>query len=155
MNAGSFLTDSQQDALGNVFFNLHATYARPIIIWKTARKTVILSNPANSYIFDNAPFNDDIQVVPVSGLFQARILYGKQQPLEQFSTPQSKEATDQINIRNEKGIVRIQVDATGASYLFDAKQVTFDNEIFDIDATQRPHGIFSPKFYTFYLTKLN
>lgn len=155
MNPGSFLTDSQEDALGNVFFKLHATFARPIVIWKTAKHTVVLSNPANSYIFDQAPFNDTTQTVQVSGTFQARILYGKKQDLDQFSTVRTDKASDQINIRNEEGSVRIQVDATGAAYLFDAKQVTFDGEIFDIDTTQRPHGLFAPKFYTFYLTKLN
>lgn len=155
MNPGSFLSDAQEDSLGNVFYKLHATFARPIVIWKNAKQTVILSNPANSYIFENAPFNDTEQTVQISGLFQARILYAKREDLGQFSTPKSDRSTDQVNLLKEEGSVRIQVDATGAAYLFDAKVVTFDGEIFDLATTQRPHGLFAPKFYTFYLTKLN
>lgn len=150
-----FISPSQQDYLGNEFFRLHATFARDIIIYKTPQETVILSNPANSYIYNQAPFNDQVQVVQVSGIFKARILYGKKQELGNFTSPKNDEATDQINLLKQEGQVRIQVDMTGAAYLFDAKKVTFDGEIFDITADKRPHGLFAPKFCAFYLTKLN
>jgi hypothetical protein len=150
-----FISPTQQDYLGNEFFRLHATFARDIVIYKTPQQTVILSNPANSYIFDQAPFNDQVNTVPVSGVFKARILYGKKQEEGLFSSPKNDEASDQVNLLKEEGQVRIQVDMTGAAYLFDAKRVTFDGEIFDITASKRPHGLFAPKFCAFYLTKLN
>lgn len=152
----SFLSDSQKDSLGNQFFKLHDTFARPITIWKNAQQTVISSNPSNNYLFEKAPFNDTTQKVLVSGTFMARILYDKYELLTQFNgTSASAGSANQVNLKRENGGVRIQVDITGANYLFDAQTVTFDGEIFDISSTERPHGLFPPKFYSFYLNKLN
>jgi hypothetical protein len=62
---------------------------------------------------------------------------------------------DQVNLRKEEGQVRIKLDPTGASYLFDAKRVTFDGEVFTIGTSKRPHGLFTPHFYDFWLQKEN
>lgn len=150
----SLISDAQKDILGSQFFSVHDTFARPIAIYKNAKQTIISTKQTNNYMFENAPTNDVVQNVQVSGIFMARILYDKEEMLKQFSSA-NLGPDSQVNLLREDGGVRIQVDYTGAQYLFGAQLVTFDGEIFNINSTQRPHGLFAPKFYTFYLAKLN
>ena len=138
-------------------FNLiHDTFARPISIYRQGQNIIIATNAANNQFFQNAPFNDKVQTVAVSGIFNARVLYSKIEDLEMF-TPFGirKLGGDQVNLQHEQGQVRIKLDPTGASYLFDAKRVEFDGEIFTIRTSQRPHGLFVPNFYDFILQKEN
>lgn len=140
----------------NKFNLIHDTFSRPISIYRQAQTIVITSNPANNALFQNAPFNDQVQNVAVSGVFNARILYSKKEDLQMF-TPFGirKLGGDQVNLQNEQGQVRIKLDPTGASYLFDAKRVEFDGDIFTIRTSKRPHGLFTPYFYDFILQKEN
>ena len=150
-----FLSDAQKDSLGCQFFNTHLTFGRPITIWRNAEQIVLSSNPSNNYLFENAPFNDVTQPVLVSGTFLARIKYPAKEPSNQYSASTTPGKADQVGLQHEDGTVRITVDATGSAYLFDAKKVTFDDEIFSINSSDRPHGLFAPKFYDYVLRKLN
>jgi len=148
----SYLTSGQKDSLGNLFFDLHATFARPIAIFKTAKETVISTNPAHNFLFEGAPTNDIVQDVQQSGVFQARILYGKkQEDLLPFAAMRQAQPAIQI----EEGEARIKLDATGAAFMADVERVTFDGNIFRVVTAPRPHGLFDPKFRDFYLKRLN
>lgn len=154
--SSSYLTTAQKDNLSNQFFNLHQTFGRSITIWRTAEQIVLSSNPSNNYLFESAPFNDVTQPILVSGTFLARIRYPKDERLVLFTTNPTKDGTDQLVTQREDGVVRITVDATGSAYLFDAKRITFDNEIFDIESSKRPHSLVStPNFFDYILKKLN
>jgi hypothetical protein len=65
------------------------------------------------------------------------------------------EAADQVLLKKEEGLVRIKVDATGAAFLFGTTRVEMDDDIFDMRTSKRPHGLFKPDFYTFFLKKVN
>lgn len=135
---------------------IHDTYARPISIYRQSENIIISTSVSNNSLFTSAPFNDTVQTVAVSGIFNARVLYNKQEALGMFEPfGIRKLGGDQVNIQKEEGMVRIKLDPTGASYLFDAKRVTFDGEVFTIRATKRPHGLFTPHFYDFWLQKEN
>lgn len=147
----SYLTDSAKTQAGDEFNNLHATFARPITIFKTAQQVVISTNPAHNFLFQDAPMNDIVQNVIQSGVFPARILYGKREDLTQFAGANNQQPV----IRLKEGEARIKLDPTGAAFLQGVDRVTFDNTIFDLTTSQRPHGLFDPNFYTFYLKKIS
>lgn len=155
----SSLISSGAKVLYESQFNLvHDTFSRPISIYRQSEKIIISTNAGNNSFFSNAPFNDQVQNVAVSGVFNARILYSKMENLGMFEPfGIRKLGGDQVNLRKEEGMVRIKLDPTGASYLFDAQRVTFDGTVFSIRTSQRPHGLFAnpPKFYDFYLQKEN
>ena len=137
---------------------IHDTFARPIFIFRQSENIIITTNPSNNSLFSNAPFNDQVQNVAVSGIFNARILYKDMEPLGEYEPfGIRKLGGDQVNLRKEEGMVRIKLDPTGASYLFDAQRVQFDGTIFSIRTSKRPHGLFAnpPRFYDFYLQKEN
>jgi hypothetical protein len=151
----SYLTNSQKTNWNNEFNNIHATFARPIAIYKTAKQIVINPNPDNNIFFQNAPFNSEVETIQQSGIFQARIKYGTRENLTPFNSIQYRGASEQNMIRLEEGEVRLKLDPTGAAFLAGAKRVTFDGTIFDVVTSKRPHGLFDPNFETFYLKKLN
>ena len=153
--SASLLTDQEKADLSNQFFIVHDTYARPIVIYQTAYQTVISTNPSTNILFDNAPFNSPTETVIQSGVFQARVLYGKKEPLNPFGSVQRNNASDQSMILLEEGEVRLRVDATGAAMLASCERVTLDNTIFNLQTTQRPHGLTGPpNFFDFYLKKI-
>lgn len=150
-----FIPESQRLTLANEFFRLHATYARDIVIYQTATETVISTSPSENILFDNAPFNSETTTIINSGIFKARILYPKIEPLVPFGGVQSNLSADQSMIRLTDGTVRIRLDATGAALLSSCERVTFDNTIFDVETTQRPHALFGPpNFFDFNLKKI-
>jgi hypothetical protein len=147
----SFISPQDEQTFGNQFNDLHATWARPISIFRQAQQVIIATNPAHNFIYDTSPTNDIVANIPVSGVFQARIAYNKQQTRNQFST----DKTEQVNLKMFEGDVRIKLDPTGAAFLEGASRVQFDGSTFEIINSQRPHGLFAPNFYTYFLKKLN
>lgn len=147
----SYLSDAAKTWSNDQFNNLHATFSRPITIYKTAQQTVVLTNPENNYLFQQAPFNSVVETVIQSGIANARILYGKKQSEVQFGG--AGYAQNQIQLA--EGEVRIRLDPTGTALLADAKRISFDGTTFDSITSKRPHGLFSPNFNDFYLKKLN
>lgn len=154
INMQSYLSKDQENQYGDEFYNLHATFAREIRIFKSAEQVVILTNPNNSFIFNDAPTNDIVQYTIQSGTFGARILYGKRENLASFNSFQRLGGSNQPVVRLEDGEVRIKLDPTGSAFLIGCDKVTFDGTIFDVVTSQRPHGLFDPKFDTFYLKKI-
>ena len=149
--ATSYLSDAQKTALNDQFNNLHATFARPITIWKTAQQIIISTNPDNNTIFGGAPDNNEVLVVQQSGVFMARVLYGKRQEPSTFNSTNSA----QNNLWLQEGEVRIRLDPTGAAFLEGAKNVTLDGFVCEVVPNKRPHGLFNPNFYDFFVKKEN
>lgn len=145
----SFLTPAFKNQLNNTFNDLHATFGRPIAIFRTALEIVIENSASNNYLFDQAPFNSAKTEVVQSGVFLARILYGKKELLNPFQV----QSNEQNMIRLQDGEVRIKLDPTGASYLGNCERVRFDNTLFTVDTPKRPHGLFDPNFQTFFLRR--
>lgn len=151
----SYLTVAQKDSYNNEFNNLHATFGRPITIYKTAQETVLVTNPLNNYLFQGAPNNSLTSTVIQSGVYLARILWGKKEVLNPFNTVQRDNASDQNMIRLSEGEARIKLDPTGAAFLAGCEKVQFDNAILDVVTDPRPHGLFDPNFVTYYLKRQN
>jgi len=149
----SFLTPAQKEPLNNIFNNLHATFMRPITVYKTAQETVVVSNSENNWLFQQAPFNSVMDTVQQSGVFGARILYAKKENLVPFSVDSTRSDTQNM-IRLSEGDVRLKLDPTGAAFLAGCERVTFDGTIFNVITDKRPHGLFTPNFETFFLKKI-
>jgi hypothetical protein len=78
---------------------------------------------------------------------KARILYVGRQFEDSFDA----EAGAQIKVDKHVGEVRVKVNKDGYDFLKGAKRCELDGRIFTISSDERPHGLFSPKYYTFYL----
>lgn len=150
----SLFTNTEKSLLEDQMNYMHDSFMRPIVIYRKNNEVVIYENPQHDFIYQTAPTNTLTVNVPVSGVFNARILYGQKQILDNFNSIGGR-GQDQINIRKDDGTVRIKLDVTGAAFLEGAERITFDNMIFTIDGGKRPHGLFTPQYYTFTLKKQN
>lgn len=148
-------SSSEKIELSNPFNDIHDTFSRPIYIYKVADQVVIYNNPNHNFIWDAAPENSETQTTVVSGQFDARIKYGTEQKKDNFSSETRNNAEEQNTSELELGMVRIKLDPSGAEFLIGAKRIKFDDEIFEIKTSKRPHGLFTTQFYTFFLKKIN
>lgn len=145
---GSLLISAtDQNSLNNVFNDMQATFGRPITIYQSATETVLVTNPDNNFLYQQAPMNSLTSTVINSGVYTARILWGKREELVPFAGG----GLSQNQIRLQEGHARIKLDPTGASYIANADRVVFDQYTMMVDTSPRPHGLFDPNFVTLYL----
>lgn len=149
-----YFTSSEKSSFEGLMQNVHDTYARPITMFKTSQKIIIFTNTEHNFIFDSGPNQTTTQDIIVSGVFQARILYKSDQPSEMYKGGDGNLNQTQNFQQIPQGDVRLKVTPEGRDFLVDATRVEFDGTIFNIKSDQRPHGLFTPKFYNFYLTRL-
>ena len=88
-----------------------------------------------------------IQRKIVETTFKARIMYVGRQNEDIFDG----ETSAQIKVDKHIGEVRIKVDKIGYEYLKETKRCELDGRKFTIVSDEMPHGLFTPKYYTFYL----
>ena len=148
--ASSLISATDKNSLNNVFNSIHATFGRPITIYQSATETVLVTNPDNNFLYQQAPMNSLTSTVIQSGVYLARILWGKKEDLVPFAGG----GLAQNQIRLQEGHARIKLDPTGAAYIASAERIVFDNYTMMIDTSPRPHGLFDSNFRTLYLKPL-
>lgn len=145
---------AELDALIN---DVSDTFARPLVLIKSAEQVVVSDNPNHSFVFSQAPTNSVTEVTPITGYFSGRIWYEQRQPtdfLKAFGVGQSR-GGDQLPNHLNNGMARLKLEPSGAAFMADTKRVQFDGFTFTIESTPRPHGLFTPKFYTYWLKQTN
>jgi len=146
----SLISAANKTVLNNAFNDLQATFGRPITIYQSAQETVLVTNADNNFLYQQAPMNSLTSTVIQSGVYLARVLYGKREELVPFAGG----GLAQNQVRLSEGEVRIKLDPTGAAYLAGAERIQFDGNTFMVNTDPRPHGLFTPNFKTFYLKKV-
>jgi hypothetical protein len=146
---GSLLTDSEKGELQNAFDDLHDTFARPVYYFKEAKTVVLSTNPSFNAIYQqNNIQKTTVTKVIQSGSFNARITYDADRSQSYMSSP---EIDSQLKLKLPDGSVRIKVDQSGYNTLKTTKRIDFDDRRFSIESDVRPHGLFKPSYYTFFL----
>jgi len=142
-------TSSEKSDLESVFDDLHDTFGRSLIAFKDSTKTIISTNADFNYLYNNVKGDatKTIKNVTQYKSIKARILYED----KQRETLYDAEANAQIKVDRPVGTVRLKVDKDGYDYLKDSKRIELDGKVFVFDSDVRPFGLFSPKYYTFYL----
>ena len=145
---GSLINNIDKESLESVFDDIHDTFARDIKFIKDAQKIILSTDPNYNYLYKNSRGQiTSVQRKIIQTTFKARILYVDKQNEDLFDGP----AASQIKVEGHIGEVRIKVTKEGYDYLKDTKRCELDGRKFSIASDERPHGLFSPKFYTFYL----
>jgi hypothetical protein len=144
----SFIDNIDKDGLESVFDDLHDTFARDIKFIKDSQKIILSTNPNYNYLYKNTQGQmSSIKNKIIQTTMKARILYVGRQFEDSFDA----EAGAQIKVDKHVGEVRVKVNKDGYDFLKGAKRCELDGRIFTISSDERPHGLFSPKYYTFYL----
>jgi hypothetical protein len=137
----------------SVIGDIHDTFSRPILVYKTPETTIVSTDTNYNYFYDGPDANtgsEYVEYTPVSGIVNARIQYDK--TLEKyFASAKGKEYQD-FELVGDAGMVRLKINSGDYStYFADAIDIQFDGFQFENFRTQRPHGLFSPKYYSLYL----
>jgi hypothetical protein len=149
---GSLIDNIDKDSLESVFESMHDTFARDIKFIKDAKRVILSTDPNYNYLYKNVKGRvTSIKRKIVETTFKARIMYIGRQNEDIFDG----DASSQIKVDKHIGEVRIKVDSIGYEYLKNTKRCEFDGRKFSIISDEMPHGLFSPKYYNFYLKAID
>lgn len=131
------------------------TFSRELTCFKTPEKTILDTSENYSFSYDAPDYSNDnavdlVSYSGISGKFQTCIQYDKS--LERlFANPQGSRP-ENFRIIMDDGMVRLKVKSGDYNdFIKDSVNIQFDGYQFEIFNTERPHGLFSPKYYTLYL----
>jgi hypothetical protein len=144
----SLITNTIKTNMKAALETVHDTFARSIFVYKEAQRMLITTKNQNyNMLYNNVRGKQEsLSNAPVVQEFKATILYGTYQDEENVA-----EANAQIKVELPVGSVRIKVKQDAYDYLKSAKRVTFDGKTFTMTGQDRPHGLFTPHLYSFYL----
>lgn len=141
----NLISNSERATYNSAIDDIHDTFSRDIIIWRQSAE-VINSTDQNYDAFNNVGVQNTIYTSQ-SKIFKARIKYIDRQDKEfALIVGNSK-----IDITQEFQLVRIKIDSIANAYFDDCEKVTIDGIDFLPITTSRPHGLFTPTYYTIYL----
>ena len=143
----SFLTAAQKAAYEAVMQDMHDTFARTIYAYQESQKVIVSTDPNFNYLYNNVKGVSQIVRKSQFKTLSARVLYMDKQKEVMFDS----EVGSQIKVQHDIGEVRIKLDPEGYAYFKGAKRVEIDGRLFFKITDVRPHGLFRPKFYTYYL----
>ena len=125
--------------------DMHDTFARTIYAYKEAQKVIVSTDPNFNYLYNNVKGVSQIVRKTQFEALSARILYVDKNMEEMYNVD------SQIKVERDIGEVRIKLNAEGYAYFKDAKRVEIDGRLFFKVTDVKKHGLFRPKFFTYYL----
>ena len=143
----SYFNSEEKEILESVMQNMHDTFARSIFAYKESKKIIISTDPNFNYLYNNVRGVKQILNKTQFKAIKARIMYMDKQNEVSYDA----DVGAQIKVSHDIGEVRIKLDAEGHDYLKDAKRIEIDGRLMFKVTDVKKHGLFSPKFFTYYL----
>lgn len=145
----NLISEKYRNAMRSAMQDIHDTFSRPIYYFKEAKTVVLSTQPSYNPIYQqNSVTQQTFKRITQSGSFNARIQYDTDKSTDQFS---SYQVNSQLKLKLPDGYVRIKVDYCGYEQLKSTKRLDFDGRRFSVESDVRPHGLFRPQHFTFYL----
>ena len=149
---GSLIDNTAKAAMEAALDDIHDTFARDLVCIKEATKVILSTDPNYNYLYKNVQGSvTSVKNVINKKIIKARILYVGRQQEDLFDA----QASAQLKVEKVAGEVRIEVKEDDYLYLKGTKRTEFDGRVFTMTSDERPHGLFSPKYYTFYLKPID
>lgn len=126
---------------------MHDTFSRSIFAYKESQKLILSTDPNFNYLYNNVKGVSQILRKSQFKSIKARIQYMDRDNTVMYDN----EADAQIKAQGPVGEVRIKVDHEGNEYFKDTKRVEIDGRMFFKVSDVKKHGLFSPKYFTYYL----
>jgi len=139
----SLLTSGEKTILQAQIGNIHDTWKRQIVAYKTPDVTIISSDTNYNFAFKTNQESTTVQNVPVSGTYNVRIF----QPTSRNDFEKAVVLTD-IPLSQIKGAVRLKMEDDAWTFIKDSIKVVIDGETYDRMTEDRHHGLFTPEYHT-------
>jgi len=144
----SFLSDSEKNELGNVFDDIHDTFARDISVFQRDNEIFVATNGTYNALYARIQNAPTTRAKVTKTTVKARILYAQQQ--SEMDLPGSRA---QVNVQMSEGSVRVKIDEAGYKLFTQASKIEIDGEVFRIVSDPAKAGMFTVKFYILYLKR--
>lgn len=154
----SLFTAAQQSGLESLRDAVFDTFARPIVAYRVENMTVLNSDLNYKYSYGLQPESiggtDYTSYNIQSGVISGVIKYDN--TLDKlFSNPQGSR-DENFRVVTDAGFVRVKIrQADFETYIKNSTSIVFDGKNFSLYRTERPHGVFTPRYYTLYLQYQN
>lgn len=127
---------------------------RPLTVYIEAAIANISTNPNYSRFgqHDQNVFNPAVN--PQATVISGCLMYGNKQEWD-YIEPQSRTNYEQLKLRESFGMLRLKVDPSGYALLTNCKLVNVDGFDFKVVQNAKPHGMFTPQRYTFFLQRVD
>lgn len=136
----SLVSSTEKLAWGSEFNNIHDTFSRQVVAWKTPERVVISSDSNYNFLY-NEQESIEVSYVPISGIFNCRIQW--QDPSKMMGWPEIRE-----EVRGN--LCRIKAKKDFVDFISDAEKIEIDGRPVQALGTNRPHGLFNIDFYTLF-----
>jgi len=140
------ISSDQKLAYRSVFYDIHDTFARDIIIFKIPKRTVISSDLTYNFAYGGQQDGTEVTYAPVSGVFQARVMWLNPSTLNGF-----KDIKEEIH----GNIVKLKVKKDVFDFLDNAQHVEIDGRSVQFFGSSQPHGLFGIDFYNIFYEETN
>lgn len=144
----SLVNDDDKLQIEQALVDVFDTFKRTLTVYLEPARVVVVSDPSYNPYFSSPQDQQSVENVP-----QPITIYGTIRHKDKQTYQFIKGDDSQIKVKNALGECRIDVQASDAQTLFGAKAFTVDGFNYTLNGAPRPHGMFEPAFYTFYLER--
>jgi hypothetical protein len=139
----NFFNKNQKAAYSKPFYDLHDTFSRNIVVFKHPQATLISSTEDYNFLYSQQT-TTEIQYVPVSGVFPARIKWESASRVEDYKD---------IRPTILGNYCRIKVKADAMNFISGARgqRIEVDGRPVNWIGSSEIHGLFTPDFYHIFL----
>ncbi len=143
---GSLISDSDKTDIGNVFNDIHDTFARPVTVFQKKNEIFVATNSTYNALYGRLTNQQTKRQTVTQTVVQARIKYNQDQ--KEIDLPGSRA---QGNVPLVEGLVRVKIDKAGYDLLKKASNIEVDGQALRIVTDAGRIGPFEVHFYTIYL----
>jgi hypothetical protein len=143
----SLLSSAQKSSFEKGMTNLFDTFKQDIVIYKEAKIEIININQPRMFGYNERSDIENINYIPVTGVFPALVTYAKKQAQERL------EETDN---RIDKGEVEIKIKSDANDFIQDNGKTLFvsiNDLMYKIVSSQSARPYISSQYFTYYLER--
>ena len=133
----SLLSQSEKNSYSSAFKDIHDTFSRKLVIFKTPQRVIMSTDATYNFIYEQQD-NIEEQFIPVSGVFQARIKWGDPTKLDDWQD---------IRERIRGNTCRVKVSPEAIPFISGAERIELDGKIVRLIGSTQPHGLFGIDYY--------
>ena len=105
---GSLISDSDKVNIGNVFNDMHDTFAQPVTVFQQENAIFVSTNSTYNALYGRLNNQQTTRSKVTQTTVQARILYRQDQ--KEIDLPGTRA---QVNVPLGEGVVRVKIDPAG------------------------------------------
>lgn len=143
---GSLISDGDKASIGDVFNDIHYTFARAVTVFQKQNDIFVATNSTYNALYNRISAEPSSRATVTQTQVCARIRYNQDQ--KEIDLPGTRA---QVNVPLGEGVVRVKIDKAGYDLFKKATNIEVDGQALRIVTDAGRIGPFSVHFYTLYL----